>query len=180
MLQAMHQAPSSKSPENTEPGPRDAEQPNARLSIVLAIVAAVLLGVLGIGWGARTGYEVWTGRAFAAEDKAIDAILKRWEKSAPADIDPHVWREVVVVVSNATGNVCFTHHQVPVAEMRRLRAEIEAQDRQPITLDTLGWLYHRLGQTGPEGQRYIVRMQPLWDEARAAAEQTKLQFMKPE
>jgi hypothetical protein len=166
----MSRAPPSELHQSEGPDPAGGGSRRSKLVVWLAVLAGLLLGMLVIGGGTWLGHRIWNIRAFRAEHDALAAILTRWQQSPPARVDPRVWREVVVVVHNAMGNVCFTYQHVPVAEMRRLRREVEAQARGPVTLDTLEWLWNRLGQTSPHGAEYIQRMRPLWDEARDAAE----------
>lgn len=132
---------------------------------LVALSALVGGGGLGLGLGGWA-YDVWQWRIFAGQRNAMQEIVEAWEHHPPPGVEPATWREVVVVSYNALGNVCFSPNHVSLAEMRRLRADVEAKSREPITLQTLDWLWWRLGQTGPHGAEYTTRLLPLWEETR--------------
>lgn len=134
---------------------------------LVALSALAAGGGLGLGMGGWA-YDVWQCHIFAGHSNAMEQIVWAWKDHLPPGVEPATWREVVVVSYNALGNVCFSPKHVSIAEMRRLRAEVEGKNREPITVETLDWLWWRLGKTGPRGAKYIRQMQPLWDEAREA------------
>jgi len=134
----------------------------------LLVIGAGMAGVLGLGLAVWWGYDTWQWRAFSGQRDAINACVDSWRENPPAQIDRHIWQEVVTTVHNALGNVCFTPNEISIEEMRRLRAEVETKSREPITAETLDWLWWRLGKTGPHGAKYVTQMQPLWDETREA------------
>jgi hypothetical protein len=140
----------------------------SRIVARLLVIGALMAGGLGVGLGVWWGYGAWQWRAFFEERHAINASVNSWRDNAPAQIDRHIWQEVVTTLYNALGNVCFTPNEISIDEMRRLRAEVEGKSREPITVETLDWLWWRLGKTGSHGAEYIRQMQPLWDEAREA------------
>lgn len=140
----------------------------SRLVRRLLVIGALMAGAYGVGLVAWWGCDAWQWRAFSREREAIKACVTAWGDEPPAHIDPHTWRGVVITLHNLVGNLCFSPSHVSTDEMRRLRAELEAKSREPITVETLDWLWWRLGKTGPHGPRYVTRMQPLWDEAREA------------
>ncbi len=85
-----------------------------------------------------------------------------------------------VTLANAVGNVCFTPKEVSAEEMARLRVDVERKNRQPVTFDTFAWLWSRLGQTGPHGNEYITRMQPMWKEVEESyVESGRNQSLRP-
>jgi hypothetical protein len=132
---------------------------------------ATLLALALLVVGARMGWKVYERQVYSGELQALDSIVEQWERQPPQGVDPHVWREVTIVVENGLGNVCFTPDTVSLAELRRLRADVELRaGREKVSLALLDWLWQRLRGTGPHGAEYIDRMQPLWDEAKAAVE----------
>jgi hypothetical protein len=134
---------------------------------LIAVIAALALIALlaGGGWQAYR-YSQW--RSFQTEKERIETIVESWQ-APPADADPVQWGAAWETAYNAVGNVCFTPEQVNPEEMVRLREDVERRNQKPVNLETLAWLWSRLAQTGPHGNDYITRMQPLWDEAVAAS-----------
>ncbi len=146
----------------------------------LVIVAAAIVMCIGVmAWGVWRQVDIWEQKAFWAEHRAVTKVISRWQSTPPAEYDPHIWRNVVGTVQSAVHNVCYTRQHVPVVEMKRLREEIEAADRHPITLQTWDWLWARLARTGPKGNEYIQRMTPLWEEAREALQASAAPFQPP-
>jgi hypothetical protein len=140
------------------------------LTFWLAVLGAVLVaGLLAVG--VKIGWGIYEIASFRSELEITKAFVTNWQREPPEGIDPHIWREVTIVVGNGLGNVCFTPQTVSLAEMRRLRADVEARaSHEPVSLELLDWLWRRLRDTGPHGEAYIDRMQPLWDEAKGAIE----------
>ncbi len=126
--------------------------------VVLLLIAAVSVGTPLI-----LQYIAW--QKFNAETERIETIVESW-RAPPANADPVDWEFAWQTVYNALGNVCFTPETISATEFARLREDVERKNQQPITFETLEWLWWRLGHTGPHGNEYITQMQPLWEEAK--------------
>ncbi len=127
--------------------------------MVLLLIAAVSVGTPLI-----LRYIAW--QKFKAETERIETIVKGW-RAPPAHADPVDWEFAWVTVYNALGNVCFTPKHISPTELARLREDVERNKQQPVTFETLEWLWWRLGQTVPHGNKYITQMQPMWEEVKA-------------
>jgi hypothetical protein len=57
---------------------------------------------------------------------------------------------------------------VSLEELRRFNADVAERLRGPVDLGTVDWVWERLGQTGPHGQRYRERFEPQYREGVAA------------
>lgn len=130
---------------------------------VIAIAVIGLLLAVAACW--LMGRHWLESRRFTAEREEIYRIVEVWQRQPPPGVDGHVWQEVCKLGGIAVGNVCFTPRHVSLEEIEALRADVAAKDAAPIDADTLQWLWDRLAATGPHGQRYTRRMQPMWDEA---------------
>ena len=63
-------------------------------------------------------------------------------------------------VVTAYGNICFSPEHTVTVEMYRLRDDLDKKLASGVHLDTLKWIWNRLGKTGPHGKRYIERHSP--------------------
>lgn len=103
---------------------------------------------------------------FFEEKRTMDRLLEQWwEGRPPPGVNEHRWKETWGIAYNGFGNVCFSPEHVSLAEMHRLKADLQAKMHQPATLESLRWLWDRLAETGPSGREYITRMKPLLEEA---------------
>jgi hypothetical protein len=123
----------------------------------LTLIASVIVSVTWV----NNQLETW--RVFRAEKETMQQIMTDWRSYPPPGVDPHDWNEAITIVYNAHGNVCYLPDEVPLEEMRRLREDMETKSQGPINLDTLDWLWWRLGQTGPHGAKYAAQMHPIWE-----------------
>ena len=48
--------------------------------------------------------------------------------------------------------------------MVRLRDDLDRKLKGKVDLDTLVWIWERLGQTGPGGKDYAERFRPMLDQ----------------
>lgn len=136
-------------------------RPSKNSSLLVVIAALALISLTATGTWLTYRYSVW--REFKSEMERIETVVETW-RAPPADADPARWEAAWQTAYNAVGNVCFTPEHITREELTCLREDVERQDQLPLSFDTLAWLWSRLAQTGPHGQEYITRMQPLWDE----------------
>jgi hypothetical protein len=94
----------------------------------------------------------------------IDDTIRYLEPSEPSTVDPTVWENARGATITAYANVCFSTGHVSMAEMYRLRRDLDAKLKGQVDLDTLIWIWERLGKTGPHGESYARRHRPLLDQ----------------
>lgn len=102
-------------------------------------------------------HEAWHGPRRDGQ-----AIVRRLESMRPDTADLAVWKCATEAIETAYGNICFSPEHVSMAEMRRLRNDLDAKLRGPVDMATLAWIWNRLGETGPHGRRYIKRFKSLF------------------
>lgn len=93
--------------------------------------------------------------------RQIDVLIDGLRPTQPNTINPSVWDCARGAVKTAYANICFSPEHTSTAEMYRLRDDLEVKLQGPIDLETLRWLWARLGQTGPHGKQYIQRFDYL-------------------
>jgi hypothetical protein len=96
--------------------------------------------------------------------REIDDRIRYLEPSDPSSVDPTVWETARGATITAYGNVCFSTSHVSMAEMYRLRRDLDAKLKGKVDLDTLIWIWERLGDTGPTGKSYSREKRPLLDQ----------------
>lgn len=120
-----------------------------RISITgaLAIVAgtAVLLSLCIIPTGRQME---WRGL-----QSEMQTTLRNLRPSRPP-VSQATWNCAHGWVTNAYGNVIVVQGVPTTAEMYRLRDDLETKLKGSHDLNTLKWLWNRLGETSPHGKRY--------------------------
>jgi hypothetical protein len=97
-------------------------------------------------------------------ERLMDASIQYLRPSDPSTVDPAVWEAAHGSTVTAYGNVCFSPEHVSMPEMYRLRDDLDAKLKGKVDLDTLVWIWERLGKTGPSGESYARRFRPLLDQ----------------
>jgi hypothetical protein len=96
--------------------------------------------------------------------RELDERIRDLKPSDPSGVAPAVWDNALMATSTAYGNVCYSIQHVTTAEMDRLRDDLDAKLKGKVDLDTLIWIWERLGETGPAGKRYAREKRPLLDQ----------------
>ena len=89
--------------------------------------------------------------------RGMEASIRDLRPGDPSIVTPAVWDQAQGAVITAYCNICFSPEHVSTPEMIRLRDDLERTLKGPVNLDTLIWIWGRLGETGPHGERYIDR-----------------------
>jgi hypothetical protein len=89
--------------------------------------------------------------------RQIDSSIRYLRPSHPDVVNPAVWDCAHGWVVTANGNVCFSPEHAATSEMHRLRHDLQKRIAGEIDLNTLKWIWSRLGDTGPHGKRYVDR-----------------------
>jgi hypothetical protein len=96
--------------------------------------------------------------------KRLDDKIRYLKPSDPSGVDPAVWDNALGATITAYGNVCFSTGHVSIPEMYRLQDDLDAKLKGKVDLDTLIWIWERLGETGPAGKDYAREKRPLLDQ----------------
>lgn len=95
-------------------------------------------------------------------------LVVQLQQRRPADVDPETWEWATNWAITAYCNVCFSQEHVSEEEQRRFNADMAERLQGPVSLATVDWVWERLGQKGPHGQRYRERFEPQYREGVAA------------
>jgi hypothetical protein len=130
--------------------------PTLRISLAKALVivalAAVLLSFLIVPF---TRQMEWV-RLFRQMETSLNVL----KPAQPNSIGPGTWDCAHRWVVTAYCNICFSPQHTATAEMYRLRDDLGEKLNDRIDLETLKWIWIRLGETGPHGKRYTERFEP--------------------
>jgi hypothetical protein len=126
--------------------------------LVAGIVAAGLLGVTYLI------VLMWPQFVYAQDRKAAQELVDQLRDRRPANVAAPVWEVAEHWAGIAYANVCFSAEHVPLDELRRFRADVERRLSGPVDLATIDWLWQRLAATGPHGQHYRNRFEPVYRE----------------
>ncbi len=103
-------------------------------------------------------------RYFNEHDSIRDQLVQMRQNRRPENIDAVVWEVATTWTITAHGNVCFSPQEVTLSELKRLRADVEKRLAGHVDLTTTDWIWQRLGETGPHGQKYRQRFEPEYRE----------------
>jgi hypothetical protein len=128
---------------------------------VIAVVAGICLAAVGLAYyydyHLKLRPRPWP--LFVQERNKIDELIKSWAKRPPPGVEER-WSGAWEIAYNGFGNVCCTPEHVSLAEMYRLKADVQAKMREPATMASVRWFWNRLAETGPHGKQYIEQMTP--------------------
>jgi len=93
---------------------------------------------------------------------AMDKQLRDLRPTHPDAVDPIIWKHAHSWIMTAHCNVCFSAEHTSVDEMYRLQADLDGKLAEEVDLDTLRWIWDRLGATGPHGKQYTERFGQLF------------------
>jgi hypothetical protein len=123
--------------------------------VVIAIVSIWIASVLIPAFR-------YTRGAQRINDKIVSLMERR-----PREVDATPWNQCVTWASIAHCNICFSEGHTSFMEMSRFELELDERLQRDVRPDTIRWIFERLAQTGPTGQRYIQRFKDDWSESLA-------------
>lgn len=109
----------------------------------------VLIGVLAVPF--------WRQAEWMRLYRQMDTTVRHLKPTQPRSITDPAWDCAHGWVITAYCNICFSPEHTTTAEMYRLRDDLESNLKDQVDFETLKWIWARLGETGPHGQRYIDR-----------------------
>jgi hypothetical protein len=128
--------------------------PQVRSQLFRAVFAVGAIALLG--WGAcfagSVAYRRWHSVKWRGERDAIWNVIDSWEQGdRPPGVNANAWREFCVSFYNVCGNA-LQYDDTSLEQIRRVRADCEANSREPVTAETFDWLWERLrDHLGPKG-----------------------------
>lgn len=108
---------------------------------------------------------IWSGiprvlieqHTFRSHHDKLRGVFEELRERCPPRVNAKAWDEAINWIIIASANICTSPDRVSNAEMAALRADIDERLEGPVDLETLFWIWDRLGRTGPEGKLYVDR-----------------------
>lgn len=108
---------------------------------------------------------------YRAKSRELSQRLAGLNKPVPAEVTPRAWERLTILTDIAFCNVFYHPSAASYDELLRFESEFQEKLRtdQPVRIETLRWIWKRLGQTGPLGKDYTERMMALFEESASQA-----------
>jgi hypothetical protein len=106
---------------------------------------------------------------YGREHRATHEVLMGLSSRRPPNIDAEVWEIATAWAGTAYCNVCFSPAHVPFDELCRVHTDLDEALKGPVDLETIDWIWDRLGRTGPTGREYQERFELSYREELAEA-----------
>jgi hypothetical protein len=129
-----------------------------RFSIWKLMVAVAVLSVL-LGFCVLPVFEL---NAYHRLQRQTDTSIRYLRPTDPQAVSPVAWECASGWTITAYGNICFSPEHVSYAELCRFRDDLDRKLAGKIDPSTLIWIWDRLAETGPHGQRYVRRFKPIF------------------
>lgn len=128
----------------------------------LLLRTVLTTALIGFAWIAALVYRNYV---YSLEQHAVFKLISQLRERRPPNVEAEVWNSATGWAFTALANVCVNENCAPIAELRCFRVEFETRLHGPVDLSTTDWIWKRLGETGPHGQRYRKRFEPLYRES---------------
>jgi hypothetical protein len=140
------------------------------IRIIVALLCVLVLACVAL-FVVRVAYPLY---AYAQEQRAAFDLVRQLAHRKPPEANAKAWEVATRWASTAVGNVCFSEEHVPIAELRRFRADLAARLEGDVDLSTIDWIWQRLAKTGPHGREYQQKFEAAYrDEVNAALQKTQ-------
>lgn len=93
-------------------------------------------------------------------ERKIESRIRHLQPSEPNSIDPNVWNCARQWILYALGESCQVPGNPANHELMRLIEDLEAKLQGKVDLETLKWIWYRLGKVGRSGESYTRSFMP--------------------
>jgi hypothetical protein len=136
-----------------------------------------LLLVVGIGFAGYCYLQIahpW--QLFRQETQAAQRLLDSRVLCSPppAGVSEHPWIDATGFLWTAYVNIFFSPHSTDMDEMRRFRLDLQQylDTVNSVDVETLRWIWLRLGKSGGRSEAYIKRHTCFFEDRVAAVERS--------
>lgn len=124
-----------------------------RFLIVFFLIAVSVVAV-------PVGLRFWRLRSYALQQRAGAALIGTLSERRPESVPTKTWEDATGWAKTAFHNVCFSERQVQFEELVRFNHDAEVKFAGEVDLNSIDWVWSRLAETGPHGQRYVEKFEP--------------------
>lgn len=107
---------------------------------------------------------VWQVISYRREQLAGAELIRRLSDRRPESVSSKTWNAATGWAITAYVNVCFSREHVAYDQLTRFNREVEERLSGRVDLKTIDWIWTRLSETGPHGQRYVLTFEPQYRE----------------
>jgi hypothetical protein len=124
-----------------------------RFLIVFFLIAVSVVAV-------PVGLRFWRLRSYALQQRAGAALIGTLSERRPESVPTKTWEDATGWAKTAFHNVCFSERQVKFEELVRFNHDARVKFAGEVDLNSIDWVWSRLAETGPHGQRYVEKFEP--------------------
>ena len=127
---------------------------------IAACCALIGASALAAPLGARCWHLYSYARQRAAGAELIESLRDR----RPAAVPKATWDNAMAWAITAYHNVCFSDEHVTYKELVRFTHDARIKLAEHGGLESVDWVWARLGRTGPHGKQYVAKFEPVYRE----------------
>ena len=129
-----------------------------RKTRVVAICA--LIGVVVLA--APVGLRAWHLLRYARQKEVGVKMIQSLRERRPAAVPSQTWDTATGWAITAFHNVCFSERCVTYEELVRFTDDASLRLAGEVSLESVDWVWARLGKTGPLGREYVAKWEPIY------------------
>jgi len=124
----------------------------------MLLVAFALIGVLA--FVAPVGFRFWRLVSYARQQRIGAELIGSLNERRPESVPTKTWDDATGWAITAYHNVCFSETHVTFDELVRFNHDAKMKLAGNVHLISIDWVWERLAETGPHGQRYFEKFEP--------------------
>lgn len=124
----------------------------------MLLVVFALIGVLAIA--APVGLRFWRLVSYARQQRIGAELIGSLNERRPETVPKKTWDDATGWAITAYHNVCFSETCVTFEELVRFNHDARMKLAGNVDLHSIDWVWKRLAETGPHGQRYFDKFEP--------------------
>lgn len=124
----------------------------------MLLMAFALIGVLAIA--VPVGLRFWRLVSYARQQRIGAELIGALDERCPETVPKKTWDDATGWAITAYHNVCFSETHVTFDELVRFNHDARMKLAGNVDLHSIDWVWKRLAETGPHGQRYFDKFEP--------------------
>ena len=122
---------------------------------VCALASVLLLA-------APIAVRLWQLISYGRQQRNGADMLVPLRSRRPEAVSAKTWEHATSWAVTAYHNVCFSEEHVTYDELVRFNHDVRKELEGEVSLQSIDWVWSRLAQTGPHGERYVKRFEPQY------------------
>jgi hypothetical protein len=126
-----------------------------KISIVIYVTLLTLIAI-----ATPIGLRLWRLLSYAQQQTIGARLIESLRDQSPKGVSTETWDHATGWAVTAYHNVCFSESHVTFEELVRFNKDAKVRLAEDIDLLTIDWVWARLAETGPHGQKYVSKFEP--------------------